>query len=146
MKRRLKAYLAAPVIRNYDPELTRALAEAIEAAGFEIVSRWLPEWEPALKSNPRHVFERDVRGVKSANVLVAEISAPSHGVGMEIMLAYLERKPVVCVCREGEPVSSMIRGMPGIVILRYRNVKEAKELLKSKLEGLAHTFYPEACE
>ena len=41
---------------------------------------------------PQEVFERDVKGVKECDILVAEISEPSHDVGMEIMLAYLQEK------------------------------------------------------
>lgn len=140
MRRKPRAYLSVPVIKNYDPKLTLALAEAIEEAGFELISRWALIWEPALKPDPGYVFKRDVRGVRESDVLVAEISAPSHGVGMEIMLAHLEGKPIVCLCREGEPISAMIKGLPRTEIIRYGSVGEAKRLLKSELEALSHAF------
>ena len=45
------------------------------------------------------VYKRDIGWVRGCDVLVAEVSTPSHGVGYEIAAALYEGKPVLC-CHE----------------------------------------------
>lgn len=85
-----KVYLSVPIIAKRHLNKARLLSKTIENVGHEIVSKWVTETDPGYTIKPQEVFERDVKGVKECNILVAEISEPSHGVGMEIMLAYMK--------------------------------------------------------
>ena len=60
--------------------------------------------------SPADVYQRDVNWVNQCDVLIAEVSTPSHGVGYEIALALLQEKPVLCCYRQGQKVSKMILG------------------------------------
>ncbi len=60
----------------------------------------------------RDVYERDVEWLTACDVLLAEISTPSHGVGYEIGLALTLQKPVLCIYQQGRKVSKMILGNP----------------------------------
>lgn len=62
--------------------------------------------------DPREVYARDIAWIRSCDVLVAEVSMPSHGVGYEIGFALGLRKPVLALYQEGRNVSKMIRGNP----------------------------------
>jgi nucleoside 2-deoxyribosyltransferase len=60
--------------------------------------------------DPLSVYQRDVKWVEDCDVLIAEVSTPSHGVGYEIALALFLGKPVLCCWREGAIVSKMLTG------------------------------------
>jgi hypothetical protein len=67
--------------------VARALADALECMGHTILTRHLldDDVEGAEASlTERAVFERDMRWLDSADILVAEASGSSYGVGFEV--------------------------------------------------------------
>ena len=57
---------------------------------------------PDVMEEARHrrrgmVYERDVNWIQNCDVLIAEVSVPSHGVGYEIGFALNMGKPVLCL-------------------------------------------------
>jgi nucleoside 2-deoxyribosyltransferase len=126
-------YLAVPLIGDRDMESARKLAEIIERLGHEVVSRWVIASDPGWGMNPDAVYRRDAQGVRECDGLVAEVSTPSHGVGMEIMLAHMLGKKVICACKKGAKLSRLLQGMPGIVIIEYGSFEEMEAKLRSQL-------------
>ena len=61
---------------------------------------------------PGEVYHRDVTWIQNCDVLIAEVSVPSHGVGYEIGYALNAAKQVFCIHQEGRKVSKMITGNP----------------------------------
>jgi 2'-deoxynucleoside 5'-phosphate N-hydrolase len=86
-------------------------------------------------SSPRHIYDRDTVWIRECDVLVAEVSTPSHGVGYEIAYALGIGKPVLCLHREGRAVSKMITGnsSPGLRVASYREVDEAVQTTRDYL-------------
>jgi len=80
--------------------------------------------------NPREVYDRDTAWIRACDVLIAEVSVPSHGVGYEIGFALGEGKPALCLYQEGRKVSKMITGNPhpNLRIKSYGNIEEAISL------------------
>ena len=76
---------------------------------------------------PRDVYERDINWIKNCDVLIAEVSVPSHGVGYEIGFSLKIGKPVLCLHQKERKVSKMIIGNPdqALTVLAYSNVEEA---------------------
>lgn len=67
--------------------VSRALADAVEGLGHVVLTRHLLAEdadgdESALSE--RQVFERDLRWLESADLLIAEASGSSYGVGFEV--------------------------------------------------------------
>ena len=62
--------------------------------------------------NDENIFNRDIEWLKSANVVVAEVTTPSLGVGYELGIAEKTDIPVLCLYRkiEGKSLSAMILG------------------------------------
>ena len=81
--------------------------------------------------NAQEVYNRDTNWVKNCDVMIAEVSTPSHGVGYEIALACILGKPVLCCYRAGKPVSKMISGNthPGFSCLAYNTTEEVMCLI-----------------
>lgn len=88
--------------------------------------------------DPREVYRRDINWVQACDVLIAEVSTPSHGVGYEIALALMLEKPVLACFRSGAAVSKMILGNdhPRFKIGMYRDAAEAVILTRDFLRGL----------
>jgi nucleoside 2-deoxyribosyltransferase len=76
---------------------------------------------------PQNVYDRDTNWIKNCDVLIAEVSVPSHGVGYEIAFALNIKKTVLCIYQKDRRVSKMITGnSDGLLSVRaYANVKEA---------------------
>lgn len=86
---------------------------------------------------PSQVHERDLTWLRSADLVIAEVSTPSLGVGYELGRAVEMGKPILCLFRkqEGKSLSAMISGSPGIVTLEYENVEEAKRRIEGFIKA-----------
>jgi nucleoside 2-deoxyribosyltransferase len=63
---------------------------------------------------PGEVYARDIAWIRSCDVLIAEVSMPSHGVGYEIGFSLGLGKPVLALYQEGRKISKMISGNPDL--------------------------------
>lgn len=93
----------------------------------------------AEHSSDSGIFERDMAWLKSADVVIAEVTVPSHGVGYEIGRAEAMDKPIVCLYRP-EPdrrLSAMLTGNPALECRPYHDPEELETYLKVFLEALS---------
>lgn len=75
-----------------------------------------------------YIYKRDMDFLKKADVLVAEISNPSLGVGYEIAKAEELGKKILCLYKKfenGKKLSTIIEGNKGLIAKEYANLKEA---------------------
>ncbi len=81
--------------------------------------------------NDKFIHDRDIEWLLSADVLVAEVTTPSLGVGYEIGRALENGKKILCLYRNinGKRISAMVKGAPNIVSRQYGDLYEAKEIL-----------------
>nr|XP_054759808.1 putative 2'-deoxynucleoside 5'-phosphate N-hydrolase 1 [Lytechinus pictus] len=58
------------------------------------------------------IYQQDIAWLDSSDVVVAEVTQPSLGVGVELGRAQLMKKKVLCLFRpqEGKILSAMVRG------------------------------------
>ena len=72
------------------------------------------------------IFERDLDWLTSSDVVVAEVTTPSLGVGWEIGVAQERNIPVLCLFRpgKGQRLSAMLTGNPGVTVVEYSSVGE----------------------
>jgi 2'-deoxynucleoside 5'-phosphate N-hydrolase len=132
----LKVYLSVPMIANRSLDRAKMLAKAIEDSGNEMSSPWvLGQIEKS--SSPVNVFERDRIGSETCDVLVADVTEPSIGVGMEIMAAYKAGRRVVLIVKKGNVTSRMLQHMNGKETLEYDQDPEVYRGLKRLLEKMA---------
>ena len=130
-----KIYLSVPIIANRDTRTALEMAGVIKSAGHELISPWVLREDPNGGLNAAGVFERDTNAVRRCDTIVADVSIPSHGVGMEVMLAHTLGKEVICVYRQGTRLSWMIRGLPGAVLVEFKDGRDLREKLSMKLSG-----------
>ncbi|WP_167616467.1 nucleoside 2-deoxyribosyltransferase [Maribellus sediminis] len=85
----------------------------------------------------RFIHDRDLEWLQAADVLVAEVTTVSMGVGYEIGRAVEAGKPVLCLFRPdmGKNLSAMIAGCPEIKLVRYDTFEEAQMAISAFIEG-----------
>jgi nucleoside 2-deoxyribosyltransferase len=133
----MKIYLAVPIIAHRQLENAKTIAQIIRNLGHELVSDWVINENPDFLLPAQKVFQRDLNGVKNCHVLVAEISHGSHGVGMEVMAAYLYGKPIIFVCEEKTTISHMIQGVPNAIFLNYNSYDDMAVKLRIAILGIS---------
>jgi len=76
--------------------------------------------------NAVDVYQRDLEWVKNCDVLIAEVSTPSHGVGYEIAAAIYLGKQVMCCYHADKKISKIISGntSKNMRVLAYKSEEE----------------------
>ncbi|MCF6239911.1 MAG: nucleoside 2-deoxyribosyltransferase [Bacteroidales bacterium] len=106
-------------LKNYGKVLTEFIGDTeLSAAGED-------------KLSDEEIHNRDIEWLFEADILVAEVSTPSLGVGYEIGRAFEKGKKILCLYRhqEGKRLSAMIAGNNTIFTARYHDLKEAKTII-----------------
>ena len=77
----------------------------------------------------KEIHDRDFQWIVESDLLVAEVTIPSLGVGYEFGRAFEMGKPVLCLFRTGSEftVSAMIAGSDDVEMKYYQNLEEVKE-------------------
>lgn len=83
----------------------------------------------------RVIHDRDLQWLRRADVLVAEVTTPSLGVGYEIGRAVEWGTRVICLYRpaDGRRLSGMIAGGAGVVVREYSDAAQLSSILKDAL-------------
>ena len=94
--------------------------------------------EDGKDDNLGHIHSRDMAWLQTADVVVAEVSQPSLGVGYEIASAIFLKKPVLCLYRiqPGTRLSGMLEGNPHIAITQFSTEAQALSAIDSFFEGI----------
>jgi len=87
------------------------------------------------EKQPKDVHDRDMQWLLSSDVLVAEVTTPSLGVGYEIGRAIEHKIKVICLYRQlpGKRLSPMIAGTEIEALVKYESIDELKPKLKQLL-------------
>ena len=85
------------------------------------------------------IHDRDMQWIVEGDVLVAEVTVPSLGVGYEIGRAIEMGKPVLCLFKDGSAyaLSAMISGSEGVELQHYTDVEEARDLFDAFFRAYA---------
>ena len=80
----------------------------------------------------KQIHDRDMRWVEEADLMVAEVTIPSLGVGFEIRRAIELKKPIICLfyTHYGNRLSAMIGGSGDITLIRYKRLNELEGALR----------------
>jgi len=116
------------------------IVTALTGDGHEIPTSHLVESKSMAGERsltPQFVYERDTNWIRECDVLIAEVSIPSHGVGYEVGYALNIGKPVLCLYQSGYRVSKMITGNSdkNLTINKYIKIEEAVEHARKFLKS-----------
>lgn len=84
------------------------------------------------------VFKHDINQVKTCDLLLAECSHPSTGLGFEIATALDHHRPVLAVARSDANVSRLILGINSTLFsfMKYQTLDEVVDGVEKKLTGI----------
>jgi nucleoside 2-deoxyribosyltransferase len=139
----MKIYFACSITGGREDEgVYQTLVKALTEAGHEVPTTQIAEsgveerdkWE-----DPLDIYQRDVAWIEESDLLVAEVSTPSHGVGYEIGYALSLRKPVLCLYQAEKDISKMILGNPHplLTVHEYQTHQGAVEALSRFLSEIS---------
>lgn len=134
-------YCAGPI--KGDKTYQRFYAEIInilEEEGHTALAELNTKFSASVPLNDEQIYKRDIRWIDGSELLIAEISAPSLGVGFEIAYALFEKKlPVLAlVNKEAGSVSAMISGCSSelLSIEKYRDTQDMREIMVNYIDKL----------
>lgn len=81
----------------------------------------------------KEIHDRDLQWIVESDMLVAEVTVPSLGVGYEIGRAIEMGKPVLCLFKQGSEytISAMIAGSDKVEMKYYQSLEEVKDLFET---------------
>jgi 2'-deoxynucleoside 5'-phosphate N-hydrolase len=84
-----------------------------------------------------YIFQRDVNWIKESDLIIAEVTNPSLGVGYELKLAEELNKKTLCLFNEtkGNRLSAMINGDKYFEIKNYKDLTQAKKQIDDFLNN-----------
>ena len=81
----------------------------------------------------KEIHDRDLQWIVESDLLVAEVTVPSLGVGYEIGRAIEMGKPVLCLFKQDSEytISAMIAGSDKVEMKYYQSLEEVKDLFEA---------------
>ncbi len=118
----------------------RSLIKCLSAFG-EVLTEHVGEMSLSEQGedgpDDRFIYSRDMARLLECDLLVAEVTVPSLGVGYELGYAVALKKPVLCLyrCPLQRPLSAMVAGNPRVQTAAYASMDEARKILADFIRG-----------
>lgn len=138
----MKVYFACSITGGrQDESRNQAIVASLLEQGHQVPTAGLVRSEIIQEEkliDPVQVYERDTKWIRECDVLIAEVSTPSHGVGYEIGYALHQSIPVICLYLKGALVSKMITGNqdPNLHLFCYEQIEEALSYLQERFDEI----------
>jgi len=86
-----------------------------------------------LNMTDKEIYDRDISLIKEAEIIVADVTIPSLGVGYEIAFAEKLNKNIFCLYHktDDKKVSAMISGDSNLNFFNYQSKEDISEIMKS---------------
>ena len=126
----MKAYITCPVSHtNKRLKLLPLIEKVVKAKGLEPLVF-------TIGGEPADIFKRDIKALKSSDILIAEASEGSHGVGMEIGLSHCLGLKRILLVEIGNFVTKLAQGMPDTTIVEYLDEDDLQDKLGEALDKI----------
>lgn len=135
----MKIYFACSISGGRaDEKIYQKMVKLIQSLGIEVPTAHIAETgieEVDALQPAQEIYQRDVDWIDQSDLLIAEVSTPSHGVGYEIGYALDQGKPVLCLHNQAAVVSKMITGNPhpSLTVSAYQDWLDADAQLRGYL-------------
>lgn len=101
----------------------RALKDKLEILGTPIETS-------VFTGTAEERFVRAEAYVKSADIIIADMSAISTGAGIELGMAHLLKKDIYCFAKDGSKVSALVIGMLSSPVRYYDSEQNLYDMLR----------------
>ncbi|GAB4286538.1 MAG: hypothetical protein Kow0098_01850 [Ignavibacteriaceae bacterium] len=114
-------------------EFYKLIVENVTALGHTALCELNSQFGSAIPLTDGQIFKRDIKWIDKSELLIAEVSGASSGVGFEIAYALYSRKiPVLALANEdAKKVSAMIAGCNSdlFVYRKYSSKDDIKQTI-----------------
>lgn len=86
--------------------------------------------------NPTDIYTRDINWLTESNLVVADITIPSLGVGYELAYAEKLNKKIIVCYENKQNISAMIRGNNNLIQIPYDNIPDLLTKIDEVMENL----------
>lgn len=119
-----------------DTKLYKELIEFLKQFG-NVLTEHIGCQNQETNLSDQQIHDRDLQWVFESDIIIAEVTTPSLGVGYEIGRAIEMNKPIICLYRsiDGKSTSAMIRGCSNLKCFEYNEISEAKLILTEQLKS-----------
>lgn len=88
--------------------------------------------EKMTQKEPLCVYNRDTENLQKTDILIADVSIPSTGVGFELGYADLLNIKTIIIYDKKYPLpSALILGNPKFIVNGYNTIEEAENIIKN---------------
>lgn len=102
----------------------------------EVVSEFVADKSLTSYGSPNmtdeEIYNRDISMISSSDVIIADVTIPSLGVGYELAYAEKLNKKIFCLYHyiEDKKVSAMIAGNKNFTVFSYKNREDILDIFK----------------
>ena len=95
-------------------------------------------WKGETSRKDEEIYNRDMEWLQSADIVVAEVTTPSLGVGYELGIAEKFQIPVLCLYRSenGKSLSAMVLGNKTITCREYKTFLNVQKCIDDFIQEL----------
>jgi len=134
----MKVYFACSIRGGGDTSNYQNIIDSIKRNGGEVLSEVFANDALRVGGSPLPVddiYRRDISWIDEADVIIAEVTNPSHGVGYELGYAENSNKPVLALFdgSSSKKLSAMVAGNPHIHVATYQNGSDIDTAVKKFL-------------
>lgn len=99
-----------------------------------------------MGKNDRDIYDEDMKLISRSDIVIADVTTASLGVGFMIAKGIELKKRVLCLCKRelGQPlpkISAMIAGSPDVTIMFYHDEQTYRECLTKFTKKTTHRIY-----
>lgn len=80
------------------------------------------------------IYKRDINWINECDIVFAEVTTPSLGVGYELGYAESKNKKIICMYEDDKKISGMIGGNHKFERLSYANIDELLEKIDKSMK------------
>lgn len=134
----MNIYFAASIRGGRDDEaIYQQLIDELQHHGTVLTEHIAHPDDVEQGMTDSQIYERDMAWLREADVVIAEVSTPSLGVGYELASAEHLEKRVLCLFRpsSGGRLSAMISGSKLLSVSGYETVEEASLAIREFLHA-----------
>ena len=126
----MKVYITCPITHTQEKlDLLPAIESIVKEKGLDT-------FVCKAGGASSEIFERDYNQLKSCDIIIAEVSERSHGVGMEIGMSFCLGLKRILLIQKGSSVTKFAQGMPDTNIIEYIDIEDLKDKLSSSLKSM----------
>lgn len=130
----MKVYFAGAIRGGREKAIDfKKMVDFIEENGSTVLDKHVADVNLTNKGevvSNEEIYERDIAWIKECDIVIAEVTTPSLGVGYELAFAQSIKKKVYTLSEEETKVSALIMGNKSFQNYKYKTLDEALDIIK----------------